>query len=421
MLTYVSPFYLMSGLYVTGAVAFLLLMALAGLQVIPSLPGVTWLRIHIVTIGAVTQALFGALPALAAARLGGEGQPAGAAWKQWSLLNVGFILLLVGMPAQPRHIFLAVTGATLVFLAVLSLVNSLYGMARRSPRGAGAGAGTRFYLTAPIFFLVGITLAVSMLLGWPAPGGWAGTREAHIHANNWGFLSLAAAGILIDLTPVLTGRPLARPGWVSASYWLITIGAVLLVAGPWLDVMPVMLAGMVPFLIGVILLLVNVARSRDPRGPMPVRATHLLASYIWVFAPIVAAPALHLVPGLLPIAAAETAALQGLAYGWGLQLAIAALPVLVAGIRYGPGGTAARPVLPDAPAFGVFAINGGMAAVWAGNIVSSGAGGAAAGGAVLATGYALIAAGLLPALGQLWRLATGAPGARAGDGGRPPA
>lgn len=416
MLTYVSPFYLMSGLYATGAVAFLLLTALAGLQVIPSLPGVTWLRIHIVTIGAVTQALFGALPALAAARLGGEGQPATAAWRQWVLLNVGFFLLLIGMPAQPRHLFLTVTGATLVFLAVLSLVNGLYGMARRSPHGAGATAGTRFYLTAPVFLLAGITLAVSMLLGWPAPGGWAGTREAHIHANNWGFLSLAAAGILLDLTPVLTGRPLARPDRVSAIYWLITVGAILLVAGPWLDVRPVMLAGMVPFLIGVVLLLVNVAHSRDPRGPMPVRARHLLASYIWVFAPIVAAPALHMLPGLVSTAAVETAALQGLTYGWGLQLAVAALPVLVGGIRREPEGPGAGRALPDAPAFGLFAVNGGMAAVWAGNILSAGAGGTAAGGAVPAAGYALIAAGLLPALVQLWRFAT-APGAP--EGGSP--
>lgn len=409
MMANLNPFYLMSALYIGGAGAFLLLMGLGNVHAIPQLPGATWLRIHIVTIGAVTQALFGAVPALAAARFGVEGQPAGAAWRQWSLLNLGFFLLLIAMPAQPRHLFMAVSGATLVFLAVLSLVNNLYGMARRSPRGTTNGA--RFYLTAPAFFLVGITLAVSILLAWPAPGGYTGTREAHIHANTWGFLSLTMAGLLLDLMPVLSGRPLAQPGWVPATYWLMTAGAALLVAGPWLKMTPVMMAGMVPFMIGVILLLVNTARTRDPHGPMSVRATHLLVSYIWFFAPIVAAPALLLAPNLVPAAAVESSALQGLAFGWALQLLAAALPVLLAGpARRGSAGLNLAQSVPDAPPFGLFALNAGPALIWAGNLLSQSP---SAGNALIAAGYVLIAVGLLPALAQVWRFATGAPDARA--------
>lgn len=405
----VNPFYLISGLYLAGGGLFLLLMALGNLQAIPPVPGVTWLRIHIVTIGAVTQALFGAVPALAAARLGVEGQPAGAAWRQWSLVNVGLVMLLIGMPASPRHIFMSVAGATLIFLAVLSLVNNLYGMARRSPEGAGNG--TRFYLTAPVFLLLGITLAVSMLLGWPAPGGYAGTREAHIHANIWGFTSLAAAGLLLDLMPALTGKPLARPGWVSTTYWLMTVGAALLVAGPWLKSTPIMMAGMLPFLIATVLLLWNVNLSRDRNGPMPVRAIQLLAPYIWVFAPILAAPVMHLMPGTLPTAAVETAALQGLAFGWALQLIVTLLPVLLGGLaRRDQAGLSLGGKIPDAPLLGVFALTAGPALIWAGNLSGM--------DAVIGAGYALIALGLLPALAQVWRFATapGAPEAGAGNG-----
>ncbi len=288
----------------------------------------------------------------------------------------------------PWHILTAAAGAALVFTAVASLVGNLYAAARRSPQGISPG--TRFYLSAPIFLLLGIGLAVGLLLGLPAPGGVAGIREAHIHANLWGFVALTAAGILLDLLPVLTGRPLARPGWVPAIYWLTTAGAALLVAGPLLEAAPVMMAGMIPFAVGNVLLLCNLPWKRGQDGPMPVRVAHIKAAYIWAFAPIVLAPVLHLSPVFLPFSAIEKAALQGLVFGWALQLAVAVLPVLAGSSR-------------DASRFDLLAMNAGPGALWAGSILSDFV---PWGGRVVSIGFALIAATVLTALVEMWKLLT---------------
>ena len=57
--------------------------------------------------------------------------------------------------------------------------------------------------------------------------------EVHIHANNWGLMSLVFAGLLIDLYPQFTGRELAWPRSVKAIFWLMSWGALGLVLGPW--------------------------------------------------------------------------------------------------------------------------------------------------------------------------------------------
>jgi len=49
---------------------------------------------------------------------------------------------------------------------------------------------------------MGITYAYGLFAHvWQVPGGWLGLREAHVHANAWGFLGLAAIGTLYDLPP----------------------------------------------------------------------------------------------------------------------------------------------------------------------------------------------------------------------------
>jgi len=56
---------------------------------------------------------------------------------------------------------------------------------------------------------MGITYAYGLFAHvWQVPGGWLGLREAHVHANAWGFLGLAAIGTLYDLFPRLLGTDL---------------------------------------------------------------------------------------------------------------------------------------------------------------------------------------------------------------------
>lgn len=59
----VNPYFLMMLLYLFVAVLAALDASLISLDLLPWFNGVRWLRIHFITLGMLTQVLFGALPA----------------------------------------------------------------------------------------------------------------------------------------------------------------------------------------------------------------------------------------------------------------------------------------------------------------------------------------------------------------------
>ncbi|HEX8997630.1 MAG TPA: hypothetical protein VF812_16505 [Ktedonobacterales bacterium] len=223
-----NPFYLMAGVYLTLDALALAAMSLMTAGVIDPLPGLVWLRIHLLTIGVVVQIILGSAPGLVAAKLGA--QPPGRVTNTilWLLINVSFAVLVYAMPQGLSQ--LAAIAAGGIFLAITLLLAAI----RR--RGAcppvGARAGLRFFVAGPIFFLIGILMAMSMLLSWPAPGGFFGQLEGHVHANVWGFLALIVAGFLLERIPAALGQPLRWPRLVSTTSWLLIAGALGLVAGP---------------------------------------------------------------------------------------------------------------------------------------------------------------------------------------------
>src|SRR6056297_660576 len=86
MKTRTDPFFLMAGLYLT--VGLLAVVGVVGvdLGVLEPFARLRWVTIHLVTIGAMTQALFGALPALVGSAVD-RGEAAGGdaptRWAQW--------------------------------------------------------------------------------------------------------------------------------------------------------------------------------------------------------------------------------------------------------------------------------------------------------------------------------------------------
>src|SRR5919199_1340477 len=97
MLATRNPFYLMAGFYflldaLTGAA-----MVLVTAGILPSIAGLGWLRVHLLTIGVATQVALGLLPGIAAARLGTKAPDPRLTPIVWLLVNVSFALLLVSM------------------------------------------------------------------------------------------------------------------------------------------------------------------------------------------------------------------------------------------------------------------------------------------------------------------------------------
>src|SRR5690606_2008342 len=79
-----------------------------------------------------------------------------------------------------------------------------------------------------------ILVGTGLWLGWSEPLRIRIPIEVHIHANNWGFLSLVFAGLLVDVIPQVTGRPLASARSIRTLFWMMALGALGLVIGPWL-------------------------------------------------------------------------------------------------------------------------------------------------------------------------------------------
>jgi len=408
-----NPFLVMAGLYLVVGLAAVIGRLAVDAGVVDVLPRLRWVTIHLVTIGGMTQALFGTLPSLASDEdaegidsdsTGSSVSDARRRWLQWLSLNAGYPLILIGMVAG--NTVTALVGATAVLGALFSLLKTVYGTS------AAVGSG-RFFRTAPWFLVVGILAAFGMLTNVHGPGGYFGSIEAHVHANVWGFLALVAAGVLLTVLPRLLDVDLRYPRLRRVTYWGLTIGAGGLVAGPWLARHALTIGGLLVYVVGTVALLANVVGTyRASERAHPRRFALVLGAYLWLAFPVPWAPLVLLYPDTVPGAAIELAAIDGLVFGWMLQLAMAFLPLVVVATKRESGSlpgamrsASERIGRPSWPQVG--SVNAGMVLLWATAFpLFSG---------VEATltfgGYLLIAAAWVPFVVELWSALAARPGA----------
>lgn len=351
-----NPYLLMTLLYLLVAVLAALDASLSSLNLLGWFNGLRWLRVHLITLGMATEAFFGVMPWLAAMRRGLP-QPK-TRWDIWLSLNGGLLILLAGIPIVNGPLIF--TGGTLVFTAASLLALQLWQMGggqTEAPR-----ISVRFYVSGLLYLLLGIIVGTGLWLGWSGPLGIRIPVEVHIHANNWGFMSLVFAGLLVDVLPRWSRRELASVGVLNGIFWMMTLGALGLVIGPWLGgSLWFTVPGLVLHLSATGWLLWLALSSVRRAGLLATPgAWHLLLSYAWILAPVLVAPLIILgVPGF-PGAGIEATAPQALIYGWVLQFAVALLPYFVG--RFLAGDE-------NAPLGGnwlsVLSINVGSGLIWA--------------------------------------------------------
>lgn len=320
-----NPYLLMVVLFLSMAVLGALESSFSSWQILPWFNGMKWLRIHFITLGALTETIFWLLPLLVAQRA--KLPRPRLRWDIWLLLNGGILLLLVGIPLVD---FVPIfSGGTLVFVAAVLLIGQLWGM-----KGVGKDTAVsptrKFYLAGLSYFLLGIIVGTGLWFGWAKPLHIATPLEVHIHANNWGLLSLVFAGLLIDLYPVWAKRPLANPQSVNTIFWMMTAGAFGLIFGPWFAATWLLVPGLLLHLAATGWLLYNVIQPlRGDRAAWTPGILHLVTSYFWILAPVLVAPLVLLeVPGI-PGRSIEANAPQALIYGWVLQFGYAFIPYFV--------------------------------------------------------------------------------------------
>jgi hypothetical protein len=208
-------------------------------------------------------------------------------------------------------------------------------------------------------------------------------------------MSLAFAGLIVDLYPRFAGRPLAWPRTIRPILWLLTGGAALLLAAPWTGINQLTGPGMMLLLAGTAALLLNVIAPLrgDPAIWSRPGIWHVLSAYAWILAPFVAAPLVRRGAVAMPQATIEADAPQWLIYGWLLHLSYALLPYLFRR-AFGAGAPGAL----GGSWLSLAAVHLGSAFFWAGIFVEP------ARGSLQGIAYTLWALSMGPILGQLWRV-----------------
>ena len=293
--------------------------SLVSINLVSAFPALRWVRVHFITLGILSQVIFGLLPLLVAS-LSKKSRPS-MRWDIWLTLNVGFIVLVAGFGGMNHPMIFA--GGTLIFISATLLLIQLWNV-----RGGDAPESLKFYITGMFYLLVGIIIGTGLFLNWSDALYIKVPLEAHIHANSWGFMSLVFAGLLVDFVPMITGRPLSNTKNISLIYWGMTLGAFGLVLGPWLGgSLPPTVSGLVLHLSSTIWMVVMMISAFKESGKLnSAGAWHLVSSYLWIIAPIGMAP--FIMFGIFEAGPIESTAPQALIYGWVLQFGIALIPYI---------------------------------------------------------------------------------------------
>ncbi len=384
--------YLISALfYLVTAVLMALDIALVNWGVLPGFSGLAWLRVHFITLGFVSQAVFGVLPRLQAARY--QVSRPKTRLDIWLLLNLGLIALIAGIPIVNKAMIL--TGGTLVFVAAVLLALHLRDIAQHGTGAPPLDWPRRFYGMGLLYLLVGIIVGTGYWLAWSGPLHIASPIEVHVHANNWGFLSLVFAGMLFGLAPHLLQRPLASDGVAKTIFLGMTLGALGLVSGPWLGgsrSVPISVGGLLIHMVITAVLVVVAYRAFQSAGMLQDAGVwHVLLAYLWFFMPMFMAPIVVFHLGSIPGDRIEGTAPQALVYGWVMQLGMALVPYFLQ--RYllkvekpQLGGTWLSLAL----------VNGGAAFIWLGIFIQP------MDALLYGTAYVLLALAALAVAWQMW-------------------
>jgi nitrite reductase (NO-forming) len=241
-----------------------------------------WLALHLVLLGAASNAIVVWSEYFAAALL--HTTPAGErlALARTVALNAGIVAVLVGVPIGRQA--LAAAGAGLAGVVVLVHGLTLAGRVGRALPGRLSGT-VWFYVAA------GAALLAGMGMGLWLAGGVAGSadaylalRLAHAHLNVLGWVGLTVIGTQFTLWPTVL-RTRMVPGLERAVRWsLPPLAAGLAVAAAGLAARhrPTALAGLAIYAAGLGIALVPFVRTARGRPPRTAAAWMLGAGMAWL-------------------------------------------------------------------------------------------------------------------------------------------
>jgi nitrite reductase (NO-forming) len=302
------------GAFFLCGLAFLILGAAAGTWNAAAAPAYgRWLALHLIFVGGISQLILGASQFFTGAFLATDPPPRWLARGQVLTWNAGTLALAAGVPLRADG--LAAAGAVTLLASLALYAFALWDMRRRSLRDAPWA--TRWYGAGALFFGVGITAGLAMVLGWRWSAG--DLLAAHMSLNLAGWFGAAIVGTLHTFYPSMTQTALPFPRlqrwtWLA---WVAGVGG--LAAGYGLDLDRVSAAGWILLLVAAILLVVNVAgclrRARLPLS-LPARLVGLGQAFLVLGLLVIVEKILEGDPALAFVGPTRAAGAALLVLGW---------------------------------------------------------------------------------------------------------
>ncbi|MHB9857161.1 multicopper oxidase domain-containing protein [Streptomyces sp. YIM S03343] len=307
-----------------------------------SIPESHWLLVHLLLLGAVSNAvvIWSGHFAASVLRLPESDRGAPAALRL-ACLNAGAVAVIAGLLAGSWPIVLA--GGTAVALAVTVHAVWLVRLLRRALPGRFAMT-VRYYIAASALLPVGAALGVIMARGHLSDDVAARVLTAHKLINLLGWLGLTVAGTLVTLWPTMLRTRVVDGAERAARRALpvLVAGLVVAVAAVLLLPPPVTAAGIALFGAGLVIAGIPWTGEARVKRPSSFATWSVAAGSLWLLGSLVALVAMLVTSTSWPAVAERSSALTApLAAGWMAQVLMGALSFLVP-VVLGGGPTAVR-------------------------------------------------------------------------------
>ncbi len=246
-----------------------------------------WLLVHLLLLGAVTNALFiwTSHFSLALLRLPDPGDRHGEI-ARLALLNTAVVTITFGVVLGRSAV--VVGGAILLTAALLAHVIMLLGRVRRALPSRFAMT-VHAYVAAAILLLPGIALGVGLVVGAVPTGQEARWVLAHAAIALFGWIGIPVLATVVTLWPTMLRTriaPGAERSATAALPWLVG-GTVITAAGALVGVRPATTLGAIIYLFGAVMTAVPLIAEARQRGPRSFPAWSVSAGLTWLLGSLV--------------------------------------------------------------------------------------------------------------------------------------
>jgi nitrite reductase (NO-forming) len=307
------------------------LTALLAITLLPgSVPDYRWLLVHLLLLGAVTNAIFVWSAHFADALLRRRATAASRRWQAARMvaLNVGVLTVVTGMVGATWT--LTVVGSVVVGAAAAGHGITL-ALQARAALPSRFGATVRYYICASVALPIGAGLGAAMAGG--TTGQWHGRLVvAHVTLNVLGWIGLTVMGTLVTLWPTMLRTRIAEGAERVARQALpILAGSVVVAAGgALLGLQALAAVGAAGYLGGVLWAVRPMARVARNKAPSAYATWSVMAAVLWLIGSLLGlVTVLAVSPTWTQVAGSLQRLVIPLAAGFAAQVLLGAMSFLV--------------------------------------------------------------------------------------------